>query len=591
MVTDPYGRTTLYEYNSDGRLDTITNSAKSDDSGGRVTTFEYDAGNLWKIYRPDPDPDDGIAAPVTEFSYDANGFMTGVREGSASASWTTMVGNFANRLTSTTNPDGSSWSLDAALTVGLVEPGSGLPGTSPENPMLAITADQSKTTLTDERGFATTITFDRYGGETSRVDALDNSYLWDRDEHGRVTRAVAPAAGGGTLETLFTYDDRGNLIQTDYADGTQESWVYDPNFNQLTSYTDPLDRQTLYTIDPANGNVLAVTRVVGEGLDSDTGETDDVSQYFTYTDISNALLAGLLLTETDPLGTVTEYEYFDTSNSCGCHSGLLKSITVGLGTAAEATTEYEYDEAGNMSAEIDPLGRRTDYEYDNLDRLIRMEQVDPEGENPTTLYTYNAQRSAAHRDRSARQRDELYLRCDGPARNHHRARPRRRGATEQPAHELHVRLRRAISRPEKDELENITSYDYDKLGRLETITAPDPDGAGPLSSPLTSYTYDAAGNLESETDPLENVTSYDYDKLGRLETITAPDPDGAGPLSSPLTSYTYDCGGQPQDRDRRAREHHELRRTMIWDGSKPNHRARPRRRGATEQPAHELHVR
>ena len=552
-ITDPYEREKLFDYNNDGRLDTITNSAKSDDSGGRVTAFSYDAeGNLTQVTRPDPDPDDGIAAPVTEFSYDANGFMTGVREGSASASGTTMVGNFANRLTSTTNADETVWSLEAALTVGLVEPGSGLPGTSPENPMPAVTADQSKTTLTDERGFETLITFDRYGGQTSRVDALDNTYLWDRDYHGRVTRAVAPAAGGGTLETSFSYDDRGNLIQTDYADGTHESWAYETSFNQLTSYTDQLDRQTVYDIDPANGNVLAVTRVVGQ-LDSQSDETDDVTRSFTYTDSSNAVVAGLLKTETDPLGSVTEYKYFDTANSCGCHSGLLKSITVGLGTAAEATTEYEYDEAGNLSAEIDPLDRRTEYEYDNLDRLIRMTQIDPEADpeadtpetrSPRTLYTYNAI------DQLLTETDPL----DNETSYTYDAMGRLETITNKAADGTELSATSYTYdaagnlETEKDELENITRYDYDDLGRLVKTTLPDADGDPATTDdiPVFEYTYDAAGNLESETDPLMNVTSYDYDALGRLVKTTLPDADGDPDTTGdiPVIEYTYYATGQ-----------------------------------------------
>ena len=542
-ITDPYEREKLFDYNSDGRLTSLTNRAKSDNSGGRVTTFEYDAGNLWKIHRPAPD--DGITAPVTEFSYDDNGFMTGVREGSASASPTTMVGDFANRLKGTTNADGSSWSLDAALTVGLVEPGSGA-GTSAENPMTAITADQSKTTLTDERGFETFITFDRYGGQTSRVDALDNTYLWNRDHHGQVIHEVAPAAGGGTLETSFTYDDRGNLIQTDYADGTHESWAYETSFNQLTSYTDQLNRQTVYDIDPANGNVLAVTRVVGQ-LDSQSDETDDVTRSFTYTDSSNAVLAGLLLAETDPLGNVTEYEYFDTSNSCGCHSGLLKSITVGLGTAAEATTEYEYDEAGNVSAEIDPLSRRTEYVYDNLDRLIRMTQIDPEADpeadtpetrSPRTLYTYNL------KDQLLTETDPL----DNVTSYTYDAMGRLETITNKDANGTELSKtsytydEAGNLDTEKDELENITRYDYDALGRRIKTTLPDADGDPATTDdiPVLEYTYDAAGNLESETDPLMNVTSYTYDDFGRLKTITNTDSEG-GELSA--TSYMYDSAG------------------------------------------------
>ena len=43
----------------------------------------------------------------------------------------------------------------------------------------------------------------------------------------------------------------------------------------------------------------------------------------------------------------------------------------------------------------------------------------------------------------------------------------------------------------------------------------DPDGGGALTSPVTEYSYDLAGNLINVTDPLGNITSYDYDNRDR----------------------------------------------------------------------------
>ena len=58
-----------------------------------------------------------------------------------------------------------------------------------------------------------------------------------------------------------------------------------------------------------------------------------------------------------------------------------------------------------------------------------------------------------------------------------------------------------------DALNNVTSYEYDLLGRRIKVTAPDPDGAGSLTAPVTNFTYDFAGNLLTETDPEGNVTN------------------------------------------------------------------------------------
>jgi len=77
-----------------------------------------------------------------------------------------------------------------------------------------------------------------------------------------------------------------------------------------------------------------------------------------------------------------------------------------------------------------------------------------------------------------------------------------------------------------------------------SVTQPDPDGAGPLTAPVTTFAYDAVGQLLSTTDPLGRTTGYTYDSMGRQLTVTLPDPDGAGPLAAPVTTYTYGADGR-----------------------------------------------
>jgi|GEM_PF-5208844 len=85
-------------------------------------------------------------------------------------------------------------------------------------------------------------------------------------------------------------------------------------------------------------------------------------------------------------------------------------------------------------------------------------------------------------------------------------------------------------------MERTTAFAYDKLGRLLTVTQPDPDGGGALTAPVTSYGYDAVGNLLSVTDPLSHVTTYGYDDLYRRTSITD--------ALSGVTSFTFDAAGQ-----------------------------------------------
>ncbi len=172
---------------------------------------------------------------------------------------------------------------------------------------------------------------------------------------------------------------------------TERTYTYDPTFNQVTSVIDELGRVTLNEIDPENGNLLSVTRVVGE-----IGSDDDVITRYTYTN------SGLMDTETDPLGRVMDYDYDQ--------FGRLIQVTVAEGTSAEAIQRYEYDLAGNLTAVIDGNGNRSSYEYDKRNRLVKTTFADGEvqkieydsagnqvatvDENGNrTQYTYNAVKS------------------------------------------------------------------------------------------------------------------------------------------------------------------------------------------------------
>ncbi|MEO8272157.1 MAG: hypothetical protein ABI557_20775, partial [Aureliella sp.] len=101
---------------------------------------------------------------------------------------------------------------------------------------------------------------------------------------------------------------------------------------------------------------------------------------------------------------------------------------------------------------------------------------------------------------------------------------------------------------------------FDSIGRVLTETLPDPDGAGPLTSPVTTNEYGAAGlskvtdalghattfvrdgngRVTQSTDALSGVTDVVYDTYGNVLSQTDPDPDGAGPLARPVTQYLYD---------------------------------------------------
>jgi RHS repeat-associated protein len=72
-----------------------------------------------------------------------------------------------------------------------------------------------------------------------------------------------------------------------------------------------------------------------------------------------------------------------------------------------------------------------------------------------------------------------------------------------------------------------TSYEYDYLNRLITVTNPD--------SKVIRYEYDAGGNRTKLTDPDNNITNYTYNDSSQLTGVSAP----AG-----VTTYQHDSSGK-----------------------------------------------
>src|SRR5207302_630578 len=137
--------------------------------------------------------------------------------------------------------------------------------------------------------------------------------------------SVVTSAGGGNFAPATTYAvdaNSGTIVLGDFNnDGSLDfatplalentvalrlhnagrgrggtTFTYDPKFNQVTSTTDEIGRETKSVIDPANGNVLSVARVAGAG-------GSDETTHNTYT------AQGLVATTIDPLGNETDNTY------------------------------------------------------------------------------------------------------------------------------------------------------------------------------------------------------------------------------------------------------------------------------------------
>ncbi len=318
--------------------------------------------------------------------------------------------------------------------------------------------------------------------------------------------------------TSYTYDSQGHGTGVYYADGTAETaqW-YTSGLKQ--SDTDSYGQTTSYTYD-ANGNLTSLVDALGETTSytytdygnplTVTRQSDGaVTRYTYFTDSlgKNSSVASV----TDADGNVTTYTYPGQGSNPGTNAGEPASVTSpkGQGLSCGYTTWYSYNAAGQTTAEFQPLT--------------------PANNTPPTDSNHPQYiESSSYFDN----RGDLLYSTDGNG-----------VSLGDPAH--------------------TTSYLYDLLGRVRSMTqpVPDPMDPNPLPAPVTSYAYDAAGNLLSTTlttSSPQRSTSVVYDSMGRVvkttdadTTYTTEEYDASGSLVystdalGRVTQYVYDS------RDRR----------------------------------------
>ena len=542
QVVDPAGLNlnTSFAYNARNDVTTAM------DPGGRAYTFSYDgSGNLTSVNTPvlgsSTSSPDVRGQPVSTvdaqgnrkaLTRDAVGNIT--REETFDTSATLL-----RRVDSTYDAYGNKLSETLYRTINGV--------LTPLTMQYVYDAAHRMTSATDPSGGITRTEYDAAGRVTKRIDPLGRSIGYSYDSLGRRVGTTYP---DGTFDTM-TYDVEGNVAtQTDSA-GRTTTFTYDElNRSIKTLLSDGSSTQTVYsvggrvsaTID-SNGNRTDYTY---DSIGRQTGTrfpavVDGVSGPPVRPQVSQSLNAmGAADTITDPKGRTTSFVYdaaghpvqttfadggtvtqtFDVlrrrtsvTNEEGQttnygYDGLSRLISVS-GLAGTAT--YSYDEAGNVLAEADALGRVTRFRYDALNR--RIERKYPGGD--TEQFAYNAVGNViAFVDAMGRTTTLIY---DNMNRVTRKTLPG--GASVSYTYKPDGQRATAI------DSRGTTSYAYDSLGRPSAITHP--------TGETVNHTRDANGNLLTLTSPAA-TTSYGYDAMNRLVQVTAPEGQ---------SQYFYDLAG------------------------------------------------
>lgn len=293
------------------------------------------------------------------------------------------------------------------------------------------------THVTDARGNTSRVEYDRLGREVVTVDALGGRRATSYDAFSRILtmqdaalnltsysyddaartstlttpenisivttqnlhgQTVSVLANGNT--TVYDYDANGHLRTVSDDLGTLESRTYDRAGRQVTQTDargivtsfafDAANRVLTRTVDSATGGLGLVTTYVYDGQGR-VHRIEEPGGRISETSYDRAGRVTQIAIDPDGLNLRSSYTYDRTSNRL--------TVTEGVGTASERTTQYVYDELGRRIEEIvDPiqlggtLNLRTQFKYDRNGNLTR--RIDARGNS--TWYIHDAGNRLTH---------------------------------------------------------------------------------------------------------------------------------------------------------------------------------------------------
>jgi RHS repeat-associated protein len=526
-VTDSFGKSLALTYDVSGRLSSLT------DPLGQVTTYAYDAvGRL--------DTVNYVGNQVRRYHYESpvgQWLLTGLTDESNSR-FATYVYDSSKRVISSEHFGGAqryeftyygSPMLSGAA-AGVRDPlgtlrnytylasGGVLRANTISQPCPSCGGSNSQATTydvngnvasrTDFNGVQTTYTFDLARNlELSRTEAAGtaNARTTTTTWHATyrlpltITEPAAAATVGGAAgvkTTVFTYDAKGNVLTKRVTapknDGTAATelrtwtWTYNA-LGQVLTVKDPANKTTTTVYYPATdtnvppkftrGDVQTVTNTVGHVV--------------TFNEYDKN---GRLLKMTDANGLVTTMSYHP--------RGWLTSRAVANGTTTE-TTNYTYDNVGQLTRVTLPDGSTLNYAYDDAHRLVGMSDLST-GTAPAGNGSLRMQLANLSGNKIVYTLDNMGNRTG----------------------ESNFDPTGLLAKTKTRVIDSLNRLQQD-IGGTTYATAP--------TTAVTQYGYDNNANVTSTTDPVGRVTSNAYDALNRLVAVIDPYNGATKP-----TTYVYD---------------------------------------------------
>ncbi len=496
-ITDNRGRKTIIEY------DLMNREIKRTERDGSVTRQFYNAdGQLEKVIRPNEYERAGEYGKGLQYTYNAQGNILTVIRPDGTIQESNIYDVEGNLLHT---QDGTGNGVDMEYDFG-----------------------GRRTKITTQGKASQQYRYDARGNIIGATDAVGHHTEYILDKWGRIIE-IRQADGSSEF---YGYDDAGNITRATDGEGNTTTYTYN-SLNQLAVLTDPTGSQEIYHYDKEgrlckkidrNGTEVSYTYNL---YNNPTGRTakktsgEQLSERYEYTPeglLQSAIAQGMRYTYTyDTVGRPIEKK-----------------------ASGRTLLTFAYDRNGNLIHQTDVTGKRTEYRYNEADKLT---QVWDNGERIAsyeynaddtvrslqcgslyTEYTYNA-------DRSLTSLKTLF-------------------GTEVLV-DNHYTYDGNGNRLEKQQKHGTTRYQYDSMNRLVQVEYPDT---------TEKLFYDKAGNRTRRVYRGEEEV-YQYDSRNRLTTYTK---------NGISIQYQYDSAGNLTKDDHARYEYDALNRNTkaeTFDGN------------------------
>ena len=441
IVTDSTGRTYTITYNGNKEHSRITKI--EDTTAERTVTYEYN--NDFQLVSAT-----SVSGGTETYEYDGNGRLCKITN-CYDEMTDQIVYNENGSVNWLTNASG----LKQVYTYDKVQKQTGLKEYDGDTLIKTFTYDydekyavKTNTVETDGQTYdVDKITYNmiddenKYDEMSESVDIMGNTTKYDRDANGNVIKTTN---ADGTY-TLANYNDKNSVIAEVDESGNATIKAYDSNGTRLlkeATSLHPLSQTDINTVTADNFDPVKYLAA--------NEASYAITSHEYYADSYVSGIAGLIRATTDPEGNVTEYDYYKD----GYGKGLVKSKTLKDGNTIVSTVTYEYNAQLQVSKETTS--------YDLSQNLYSVKEYEYDKFNNVTV-------------------------------------TRDYGTGSTPA---------------------TTIAEYDLLSRKTAEYAPN-YSADKSHGSLTTYYPD--GNKKSETNAEGNVTSYVYDAYGQVIKKTNPD--------------------------------------------------------------------